>query len=206
MIIIALGSTIASGFGMLESFMPFCGWFKLEPFLLSFAICACSALIKILSVIENLLESFLKSKLTASFVSCWHFSLQPPFYFWSGDRPKTLWAIQQLLNEAKNKEWNQNQAQQNHSLIPCFHSKIFPINHFWKIQKSRKKAEDVLGIAEKCYVISQAKCDKLKLKWRKPNEIWQGFDYIFHCLTNLQRKKCLNKFYSEANRTGKNAK
>jgi hypothetical protein len=43
----------------------------------------------------------------------------------------------------------QNQAQHNHSLIPCFHSKIFPTSHFWEIQTSRKKTEGVLGIAEK---------------------------------------------------------
>lgn len=170
MTIIVLGSTIALEFGMLESFMPFCGWFKLEPFLLSFAICACSALIKISSAIENLLESFLKSKPTASFVSCWHFSLQPPFFFWSWGRPKTLWAIQQLSKEAKNRESKQNQTQHNHSLILCFHSKIFPTSHFWEIQTSKKKTEGVLGIAEKFYVISQAQCDKFKFKWSKPNE------------------------------------
>jgi hypothetical protein len=83
--------------------------------------------------------------------------LQPPYSFWSWGRPKTLWAIRQLLNEAKNKEWNQNQAQHNHSLIPCFHSKIFPTNHFWEIHTRRKKAEDALEIAEKCYVIIQMK-------------------------------------------------
>jgi hypothetical protein len=62
---------------------------------------------------------------------------------------------------------------------------------------SKKKTKGALGIAKRCFVMSQAQFDKFKLKLRgQVNKFGKVLIIFFIVITNVQRKKMLIKMMS----------